>query len=118
MLSNGLSFRELRRRFALLPAVGTRRIDVDCGLVSASVVSRVVTINSSRIKEARRRHCIRSLERSRDICKSTRLRNGTSVRISQSKNANLERLESWSRHTPLEQVFSVLRQTTDTYGYE
>ncbi|GBN87506.1 hypothetical protein AVEN_180771-1 [Araneus ventricosus] len=39
-----------RLRFALFPVVGTGRIDVTRGLVSASVVSRVVAINSSHIK--------------------------------------------------------------------
>ncbi|GBM35590.1 hypothetical protein AVEN_121040-1 [Araneus ventricosus] len=50
MRSNGLSFHEFRPRFALFPVVGTGRIDVARGLVSASVVSRVVAVNSSRIK--------------------------------------------------------------------
>ncbi|GBM63141.1 hypothetical protein AVEN_150268-1 [Araneus ventricosus] len=74
-------FSQVSSAFALLPVVGTGRIDVARGLVSASVVSRVVAVNNSHIKEARRRHCIRSLERCRDICKATRRRNGTSVRI-------------------------------------
>ncbi|GBM88475.1 hypothetical protein AVEN_144797-1 [Araneus ventricosus] len=51
------------------------------GLVKASVVSRVVVVNRSHIKEARRHHCIRSLELCLDICKATRRRNDTSVRI-------------------------------------
>ncbi|GBN87358.1 hypothetical protein AVEN_212857-1 [Araneus ventricosus] len=48
--SYGLSFREFRPRFALFPVVGTGRIDVARGLVSASVVSRVMTVNSSHVK--------------------------------------------------------------------
>ncbi|GBN60244.1 hypothetical protein AVEN_160000-1 [Araneus ventricosus] len=65
----------------IFPVFETGRIDMARGLVSASVVSRVVAVNSLHIKEARRRHCIRSLERCRDICKATCHRNGTSVRI-------------------------------------
>ncbi|GBM25455.1 hypothetical protein AVEN_261572-1 [Araneus ventricosus] len=42
------------------------------GVISAYVVPRVM---------ARRRHCIRSLERWQDICKATRRRNGMTVRI-------------------------------------
>ncbi|GBN96525.1 hypothetical protein AVEN_249872-1 [Araneus ventricosus] len=45
-----LSFHDFRPRFALFRIVRTGRIDVPRGLVSASVVSRVVAINSSRIK--------------------------------------------------------------------
>ncbi|GBO05868.1 hypothetical protein AVEN_187008-1 [Araneus ventricosus] len=48
--SNGPSFHEFRPRFTLFPVVGTGRIDVARGLVSASVVSRIVAANSSRIK--------------------------------------------------------------------
>ncbi|GBL87272.1 hypothetical protein AVEN_270537-1 [Araneus ventricosus] len=49
--SNGVSFHEFRQRFALFTVVETGRIDVVRALVSASVVSRVVVVNSSRIKE-------------------------------------------------------------------
>ncbi|GBL85409.1 hypothetical protein AVEN_34598-1 [Araneus ventricosus] len=79
--SNCLSFHEFRPRFALFPIVGTGRIDVARGLVSGSVVSRVVVVNSSRIKGTRRRHCIYSLEHCRDICKATRCRHGVTVLI-------------------------------------
>ncbi|GBN82137.1 hypothetical protein AVEN_232205-1 [Araneus ventricosus] len=48
--SNGLSFLEILPWFALFPVVGTGRIDVPRGLVSASVVSRVMAVNSSHIK--------------------------------------------------------------------
>ncbi|GBL85831.1 hypothetical protein AVEN_63164-1 [Araneus ventricosus] len=48
--SNGLSFHEFRLRFALFPVVGIGRIDVARGFVSASVVSRVMAVNRSRIK--------------------------------------------------------------------
>ncbi|GBO15059.1 hypothetical protein AVEN_212782-1 [Araneus ventricosus] len=48
--SYGLSFLEFRPRFALFPIVGTGRIDVARGFVSASVVSRVMAVNSSHIK--------------------------------------------------------------------
>ncbi|GBM15880.1 hypothetical protein AVEN_258425-1 [Araneus ventricosus] len=42
--SISLSFHELRPWFALFPVVGTGRIDVACGLVSASVASRVMVL--------------------------------------------------------------------------
>ncbi|GBM47489.1 hypothetical protein AVEN_153700-1 [Araneus ventricosus] len=48
--SNVLSFHKFRPRFTLFPVVGTGRIDVSRGLVSACVVSRVVAVNSSHIK--------------------------------------------------------------------
>ncbi|GBL86739.1 hypothetical protein AVEN_95988-1 [Araneus ventricosus] len=48
--SNGLSSHKFRPRFALFPVVGTGRIDVVRGLVSASVVSSFMAVNSSRIK--------------------------------------------------------------------
>ncbi|GBO37136.1 hypothetical protein AVEN_174154-1 [Araneus ventricosus] len=47
---NGLSFHEFRPRFALFPVVGTGRIDVARSHISASVVSRVVAVNSSHAK--------------------------------------------------------------------
>ncbi|GBL73202.1 hypothetical protein AVEN_159267-1 [Araneus ventricosus] len=81
LCSNCLSFLEFRPRFALFLAVGTERIDMARGLVSAPGVSSVVAVNSSHIKEARRRHCIRPFDRCRDICKATRHTNGMSVRI-------------------------------------
>ncbi|GBN35794.1 hypothetical protein AVEN_204782-1 [Araneus ventricosus] len=79
--SNGLSFHEFRPRFVLFLVVGTRRIDVARGLVSGSVVSRVVAVSSSHIKGTRRCHCICSLEHCRDICKGKRRRNGAAVQI-------------------------------------
>ncbi|GBM69030.1 hypothetical protein AVEN_236139-1 [Araneus ventricosus] len=45
------SFHELHPPFALFLVVGTGRIDVAHGLVSASVVSRIVAVNSSHVKE-------------------------------------------------------------------
>ncbi|GBM59172.1 hypothetical protein AVEN_18060-1 [Araneus ventricosus] len=49
--SYGLSFHEFRPRFALFPIVGTGRIEVVRGLVSASVASRVMAVNSLHVKE-------------------------------------------------------------------
>ncbi|GBO20427.1 hypothetical protein AVEN_199582-1 [Araneus ventricosus] len=46
-----------RPRCALLTVVGTGRFDVARGLVRASVVSRVVAVNSSNIKDARTERC-------------------------------------------------------------
>ncbi|GBN66990.1 hypothetical protein AVEN_127352-1 [Araneus ventricosus] len=69
--SYGLFFDEFRPRFTLLPVVGTGRIELARGLVSASVASRVMAVNSSHIKGggvARRRRCIGSYERCREIC--------------------------------------------------
>ncbi|GBN85748.1 hypothetical protein AVEN_116474-1 [Araneus ventricosus] len=58
--SYGLSFHKFRPRFALFLVVGTGRIDVTRGLVvSTSVVSGVMAVNSSHIKGggvARRRN--------------------------------------------------------------
>ncbi|GBN09016.1 hypothetical protein AVEN_90927-1 [Araneus ventricosus] len=48
--SYGLFLHEFRPRFVLFPIVGTGRIDAARGLVSASVVSRVIAVNSSHIK--------------------------------------------------------------------
>ncbi|GBM65269.1 hypothetical protein AVEN_213550-1 [Araneus ventricosus] len=45
--------RVLRPRFALFPIVGTGRIDVTRGLVSAFVVSRVMAVNRSHVKGGR-----------------------------------------------------------------
>ncbi|GBL73434.1 hypothetical protein AVEN_145809-1 [Araneus ventricosus] len=76
--SYGVSSHELHPRFALFLVVVTGRIDVAGGLVSASVFSRVVEVNSSHVKggwSGRRRQCIRSLERCREICQATRRRN-------------------------------------------
>ncbi|GBM53825.1 hypothetical protein AVEN_48339-1 [Araneus ventricosus] len=54
MRSYGLSFQEFRPRFTSFPIrsfhSGTGRMDVACGLVSESVVSRVMTVNSSHVK--------------------------------------------------------------------
>ncbi|GBL90264.1 hypothetical protein AVEN_130369-1 [Araneus ventricosus] len=47
--SNCLSFHELHLWFALFLVVGTGRIDVARGLGSASVVSRIIAVNSSRM---------------------------------------------------------------------
>ncbi|GBN73243.1 hypothetical protein AVEN_267793-1 [Araneus ventricosus] len=83
--SYGLSFHEYCPQFALFPIVGTGRIDVARGLVSASVVSRVMAINSSHVKEGgviRRRQCNRSLERRREVCQATRSGNGETGRNS------------------------------------
>ncbi|GBO32050.1 hypothetical protein AVEN_10475-1 [Araneus ventricosus] len=100
--SNGLSFHEFGLRLALFPVVGTGRIDVARGFVSASAVSRVVAVNSSHIKEARRRHCIPSFELCRDICKDGTARLFEFHRP-QSTNAKPERLEVSPSHTPLEE---------------
>ncbi|GBN55515.1 Glutamate receptor-interacting protein 2 [Araneus ventricosus] len=48
--SYGLPFHEFRPRFVLFPFVGTGRIDVALGLVSAAVVSSVMVVNSSHVK--------------------------------------------------------------------
>ncbi|GBN92716.1 hypothetical protein AVEN_33231-1 [Araneus ventricosus] len=61
----------LHPQFALFLVVGTERIDVVRGFASAPVVSRVMAVYSSHIKGggvARRRQCILSLERYREIC--------------------------------------------------
>ncbi|GBM03830.1 hypothetical protein AVEN_231303-1 [Araneus ventricosus] len=50
LCSYGLSFHEFRPRFVLFPTVGTGKIDVARGLVSAYVVSRVMVVTSSHIK--------------------------------------------------------------------
>ncbi|GBN14644.1 hypothetical protein AVEN_55623-1, partial [Araneus ventricosus] len=76
---NGLSFHKFRPRFALFPVVGTGRIDVTRGIVSASVVSRIMAVNSSRIKGTN--GAIASVHSNRDICKATRRKNGATVRI-------------------------------------
>ncbi|GBN01304.1 hypothetical protein AVEN_240021-1 [Araneus ventricosus] len=47
---DSLSFHEFRQRFVLFPIDGTGRIEVVRGLVSSSVVSRVMAINSSHVK--------------------------------------------------------------------
>ncbi|GBN88987.1 hypothetical protein AVEN_173425-1 [Araneus ventricosus] len=48
--SYGLSFHEFRPRFALFHLAGIGRIDVARGLLSASVVSGVMAVNSSHVK--------------------------------------------------------------------
>ncbi|GBM80515.1 hypothetical protein AVEN_123270-1 [Araneus ventricosus] len=83
--SYGLYFHEFRPRFVLLPVIGTGRIDVARGLVSASAVSRFMALNSSHVKGggvARLRQWIRSLQCWREICQATRRRNGAAVRNS------------------------------------
>ncbi|GBM54297.1 hypothetical protein AVEN_90479-1 [Araneus ventricosus] len=69
--SYDLPFHEFRPRFALFPFFRRGRVYVASGLVSASVVSHVIVVNSSHIKGrgmARRRHCIYSRERCPEIC--------------------------------------------------
>ncbi|GBL54176.1 hypothetical protein AVEN_190426-1 [Araneus ventricosus] len=83
--SYGLFFHEFRPRFVLFPIVGTGRIDVARGLVSASVVSRVIAVNSSHIKGrgvARQLQCIGSHVRCRYICQATRRWNDATGRNS------------------------------------
>ncbi|GBM16305.1 hypothetical protein AVEN_194046-1 [Araneus ventricosus] len=48
--SYSLSFHEFRPRYVLFPIVGTERIAVARGLVSASVASRVMAVNSLHVK--------------------------------------------------------------------
>ncbi|GBM31244.1 hypothetical protein AVEN_223442-1 [Araneus ventricosus] len=97
MFSYGLSFHELHTQFALFFAVGTGRIDEARGLVSPSVVSRLMAVNRSYIKGGcgQTRQCIRSFERCQEICQATRHGNGAIGRnsIEQSTNKNLERFE-------------------------
>ncbi|GBN33215.1 hypothetical protein AVEN_104414-1 [Araneus ventricosus] len=112
-LSYGLSFHEFRPRFALFPIAGTGRIDLARGLVSESFVSRGMAVNISHIKGkgvAIRNHCIHSLERCRDICKATRTKKARLFEFhrSQSTSTNLERLEVWPSHTPLQYGFTML----------
>ncbi|GBM52044.1 hypothetical protein AVEN_238109-1 [Araneus ventricosus] len=63
-------------------------------------------------ERARRCHCVRSLERCRDICKAMRRDIETARLIEfhrpQSTSTNLERLEVWPSHTPLEQGLKVV----------
>ncbi|GBM81754.1 hypothetical protein AVEN_13471-1 [Araneus ventricosus] len=76
---------ELHPRLAVFLIVGTVRIKVAGGLVSESVVSRVMLVNSSHVKGGgvtRRRQYIRSLERSREICQATPHGNGATGRNS------------------------------------
>ncbi|GBL65811.1 hypothetical protein AVEN_158519-1 [Araneus ventricosus] len=101
--SNNLSFHRFGPRSALFPVVRTRRIDVARRLVSTSVVSRVVEVNSSHIKGAD--GAIASIHSSAAE-KFAKPRSVVAARQfefhrPQSKSANLERLEDW----PLEQVF-------------
>ncbi|GBL74333.1 hypothetical protein AVEN_235314-1 [Araneus ventricosus] len=110
--SNGLSFHKFRPRFALFPVLGPGRIDVARGLVSASVVSRVMAVNRSRI--IRPDGAIASVHSSAAEIFAKPRAVGT-VRLfefnrPQSTSTNLERLEIWRSHTPLEQGFS--------FGYE
>ncbi|GBM35352.1 hypothetical protein AVEN_90673-1 [Araneus ventricosus] len=79
----GLSFHEFHSLFALFLVVGTGKIDVVRGLVSASVVSRVMAVNRLHVKGwgvDRRRQCIRSLDRCREICQGMHRGNGATVR--------------------------------------
>ncbi|GBL69406.1 hypothetical protein AVEN_11667-1 [Araneus ventricosus] len=83
--SYGLSFLEFRPLFAISNVVGTERIDMTRGLVSVSVVSRVMAVNSSHVKGrgvAKCRQCTRSLERCREICQATRFGKGANGRNS------------------------------------
>ncbi|GBL75981.1 hypothetical protein AVEN_234299-1 [Araneus ventricosus] len=114
--SYGLSFHEFRPRFALFPVVGTGRIDVACGVASASVVSLVIAVNSSHFKGggvARQRQYIRSLECRREIRQATRRGNGapTTVHMCESratrglpcrKNKALPGCSCWNRISGLE----------------
>ncbi|GBN94195.1 hypothetical protein AVEN_10036-1 [Araneus ventricosus] len=68
-----------RPRLAFFPVVGTKRFYGARGFVSASVVSRVVAVNSS---DNKGRQCIRSLERCREICQAMRRWNGVTGRNS------------------------------------
>ncbi|GBM11380.1 hypothetical protein AVEN_59048-1, partial [Araneus ventricosus] len=105
--SKDLSFHRFRPRFALFPFVGTGRIEMDSGLVSAPVVSRIVAVNSSLIKGPD--GAIASVHsRATEIFAKPRAI-GTARLLEfhrpQSISANLERLEVWPSHTPLEQGF-------------
>ncbi|GBM79626.1 hypothetical protein AVEN_131225-1 [Araneus ventricosus] len=90
--SNGLSFHRFRPRFMLFPVVGMGRIYVACGLVSAFLVSHIVTVNSLHIK---RPDCA-------ILAKSSAI--GTAYLFEfhrpQSTSANLEALEVWPSYTP------------------
>ncbi|GBO23082.1 hypothetical protein AVEN_56460-1 [Araneus ventricosus] len=69
------------------------RIEVARGLANASVVFRVMAINSSHVKGggvARRRQCIRSLERCPEICHATRSWNGVTVRNSTDRSPQVQ----------------------------
>ncbi|GBN90574.1 hypothetical protein AVEN_149229-1 [Araneus ventricosus] len=102
--SNDLSLREFRLRFSLFPVVGTRRNYVARRLVSGSVVSRVVVVNSSRIKGPD--GAIASVHSSTDEIFAKPRAVGKARLIEfhrpQSTNVNLERLQIWPSHTPLE----------------
>ncbi|GBM98557.1 hypothetical protein AVEN_186094-1 [Araneus ventricosus] len=112
--SYGLSFHEFRPRFALFPVVGTGRIGVARGLVSASVVSRFMAVNSSHSKGrrgvSRRRQCIRSLERCREICQASRRGYGGLVGIPPTTVHKYEprATRDLPSHTPWEQGLSGL----------
>ncbi|GBM76624.1 hypothetical protein AVEN_51678-1 [Araneus ventricosus] len=100
--SNGLSFYEFRPRFALFPVFETGRSNVARGLVIASVVSRVMAVNSSHIKgkgigqTASVHPFTRALLR---YLISTNRRNGATVRII----AGIEDLFEVSSVTPIEE---------------
>ncbi|GBO23741.1 hypothetical protein AVEN_24220-1 [Araneus ventricosus] len=93
-----------RPRCALLPIVGTGRFDVTRGLVRASAVSRVVAVNSSEIKGP---EGTSSSAHYGAVEIFAKLRSVGTARLfefhrSKSTNANLERLEVWPSHKPLE----------------
>ncbi|GBM05373.1 hypothetical protein AVEN_268518-1 [Araneus ventricosus] len=121
--SNGLSFHRFRPRFALFPVVGMGRIDATRGLVSTSVVSRVVVVNSSDIKGPD--GAIASVHsNAAEIFpkpRAVRMAHLLEFHRPQSTSTNLERLEVWPGHTPLEQGFTspraasiLLSPTTET----
>ncbi|GBN31982.1 hypothetical protein AVEN_131560-1 [Araneus ventricosus] len=77
------------------------------GLVSASVVSRVMAVNSSHVKgrgsgqTASLDQFTRALPRSRVVGRARLF----GFHRSQSTSTNLERLEVWPSHTPSEQIW-------------
>ncbi|GBM35200.1 hypothetical protein AVEN_189950-1 [Araneus ventricosus] len=91
LLSNGLCFHEFRPRFALFSVVGTGRINGAPGLVSASVVSRVVAVNNSRIKGPDGAIASVHSSAAEIFAKATRSRNY--FHRPQCTSTNLERLE-------------------------
>ncbi|GBM88960.1 hypothetical protein AVEN_269060-1 [Araneus ventricosus] len=105
MRSYGLSFHEFRPRFELFSIAGTGRIDVACGLVSESGVSRVMAVNSSHIKgrgsgqTASVHPFTRALLRDLQTVEKARL---FEFHRPQSRITNLERLEVWPSRTPSE----------------
>ncbi|GBL88362.1 hypothetical protein AVEN_103022-1 [Araneus ventricosus] len=97
--SNGLSFHRFRPRFALFPVFRTGKFYVARGLVSASVVSRFVAVNSSHIKGPD--GAIASVHSSAAERFAKPLAVGTARLFRpQSTSTNLEQFEVWSSHTP------------------